>query len=100
MLSPPRATALVKSYASCIKFSWLPTTEIGGASKIDGYKIYTNGDFITTVSPQILEHTLDTVTEGNRYSVTISAFSIIGEGAKSLDSLFWAIDALTCSIGS
>ena len=72
--------------------------EVGGASKIDGYKIYANGDLVTTVSPQTLSHTLDTVTQGNSYIVAISAFSIIGEGAKSLDSLFWAIDTPTAPI--
>jgi len=48
---PPRAPALIKSYANHIQFSWVPTTEIGGASKIDGYKIYANGDYVASVSP-------------------------------------------------
>jgi len=32
------------------------------------------------------------------YSVAISAYSIIGEGAKSLDSLLWAIDTPTAPV--
>jgi len=47
---------------------------------------------IDTVSPQTLSYTFTTVTEGTRYLISISAVSIIGEGAKSLDTLMWAIN--------
>jgi hypothetical protein len=90
---PPKAPALIKSTASQIQFSWLPTTDVGGASKIDAYKIYANGvTLIDTVSPQTLSYSFVTVTEGTSYSISISAVSVIGEGAKSLDSVFWAIN--------
>jgi hypothetical protein len=92
--SPPsKAPALIKSSASQIQFSWTPTTDVGGASKIDAYKIYANGNtLIDTVSPQTLSYAFKTVTEGTSYLISISAVSIIGEGAKSLDTLMWAIN--------
>lgn len=51
-----------------------------------------------SVSPQTLEYTLGTVSAGISYSVAISAYGIIGEGAKSLDSLFWAINTPTAPV--
>lgn len=94
---PAQAPALIKSAAASIKFSWVPTTDIGGASKIDAYNIYNGNTLIDTVSPQTLQYTLVsfgafTLVAGQSYLISISATSAIGEGPRSLDSLFWAID--------
>lgn len=90
---PPRAPQLIKSFANQIKFQWQPSTDVGGASKIDSYNIYVDGiGKIDTVSPQTLQYTYTGVTEGQSYLISISAVSGIGEGPKSLDSIYWAID--------
>ncbi len=47
---------------------------------------------IDTVSPQTLSYSFMAVIEGTSYSISISSVSVIGEGAKSLDSVFWAIN--------
>lgn len=33
--------------------------DIGGAAKLDGYKVYSSADLVATLSPDELEFTLD-----------------------------------------
>ena len=62
--SPPQAPALTQSAATSIAFSWLPTSDIGGASMILSYNIYSGSSIIASVSPQTLSYIYTTVTAG------------------------------------
>jgi len=42
----------------------LPTTDIGGAAKLDSYKVYEGTTAIATVSASTLEYTYTGVTAG------------------------------------
>ncbi len=63
-LPPRRAPTFISSTTSQIKFSWLPTADIGGATKLESYKVYESGSLVATVSASTLEYTYTTVTAG------------------------------------
>lgn len=92
---PSKAPELILSSSTQIKFSWIPTHDIGGASKLDNYNIYEGSTLIDTVSPSTLTYTYSTVTAGNSYLISISSVTAIGEGPKSLAKKFWAVDTPT-----
>jgi hypothetical protein len=47
-----------------IVFGWESTSDIGGASKLDGYKLYVDGQLIDSVSPSTLQYTYAGVDAG------------------------------------
>ena len=66
-----------------VTFGWTPPVDIGGAAKLDGYKVYSGENLITSVDPETLEYTMGgvDVSAGNSYSIRVSSFTSIGEGA-------------------
>ena len=80
---------------TAVSFGWVPPTDIGGAAKLDGYKVYSGtSTLLASIDPETLEYTLDglLVTPGDSYSIRISSFTAIGEGAQSNPLTIWAID--------
>lgn len=75
-----------------VTFGWVPTSDVGGATKLENYKIYDGDNLLDTVSKDTLEYTYDGVTAGDSLSITISAVTLIGEGNKSNPLTIWAID--------
>lgn len=75
-----------------VTFGWTPSSDVGGASKLDGYNIYSGQALIQTVSAQTRQFTLTSVTAGESYKISVSAVSIIGEGPLSNSLIIWAID--------
>lgn len=70
----------------------MPTQNIGGAAKLDGYNIYSSTTLIASVTPDTLSYTYTGLTAGNSYDIRVSGFTSIGEGDKSLPSTFWAVN--------
>ena len=75
-----------------VSFGWTPPAEIGGAAKLDGYYVYEASNLIGTVDADTLEFAHSAVAAGTSYSISIAAFSAIGEGAKSNPLTIWAIN--------
>ena len=76
-----------------ISFAWLPPTDIGGAPKLDGFKVYSGpSTLLATLDPETLTYSSTDVTAGNSYSIRISSFTAIGEGAQSNPLTIWAIN--------
>ena len=60
-----------------VSFSW------DRPSNIDGYKLYKNGELITTLEPKTTSYTFTGLSEGVSYSFAISAFYKTYEGEKT-----------------
>lgn len=73
----------------------MASSDIGGASRLESYKIYVNDQVVATVSAGVLEYTYNAVVAGQSYLVTISAESLIGEGPKSNPLTIWAVSVPT-----
>jgi hypothetical protein len=55
---PPFQTPVQISVSDThITFGWDSTDDIGGAAKLDGYKVYIDGNMIEEVSPSTLSYT-------------------------------------------
>lgn len=80
---------------TAVSFGWVPPTDIGGDAKLDGFKVY-RGDstLMATLDPDTLTYTFDgvAVNPGDSYSIRVSSFTTIGEGAQSNPLTIWAID--------
>jgi hypothetical protein len=75
-----------------ITFGWSAPSDIGGASKLDGYYVYEGSTLIGTTDPDTLTFSYASVTAGQSYVIQVSAFSAIGEGGLSNPLTIWAID--------
>ena len=79
-LPPGQAPSLMLSTSTSIQFSWVPTSDIGGASLLLGYNIYAGTTMIASVSASTLSYTYTAVTAGQSYLISITAVTSIGEG--------------------
>jgi len=95
---PPRQIA---DSSTSVTFGWEPTLDVGGAEILKNYNIYIDGVKEDSVSSTTLEYTFSQVTAGQRYHVSVSAESLIGEGALSNPLIIWAVnlpDATTLTL--
>ena len=81
---------------TAVTVGWTPSTQVGGAAKLDGYYVHEGSTRIGTINagdPEFdaLEFTYATVVAGTSYAISISAFSAIGEGPRSNPLTIWAI---------
>lgn len=90
-MPPFRTPTQISVAPSEIVFGWESTADIGGASKLDGYKLYVDGQLIDSVSPSTLHYSYAGIEAGRSYKVSISAFTNIGEGPKSNPLTIWAV---------
>lgn len=89
---PPQNPTQVSVSPSSVQFEWVSPTDIGGASKLDSFKIYKDKTvLIDTVDASQLSYTYST-TSGEVYHISISSVSEIGEGAQSNPLTIWAIN--------
>lgn len=73
-------------------FGWQPTLDVGGAELLQSYNIYIDGVKIDSVSPTTLQYTFSQATAGQKYHVSVSSESLIGEGDLSNPLIIWAVD--------
>lgn len=70
----------------------MPSSDVGGAAKLESYNIYSGSTLIGNVPDDELQFTYSSVVAGTSYRISISSVSLIGEGAQSNPLTIWAIN--------
>lgn len=64
---------------------------------LQSYNVYSSGVLVASVPSTTLSYNLTSVTAGSSYQISISAVSLIGEGAQSNPLVIWAINLPSAS---